>query len=121
MKTKQALILIMMAGILILMACGALGATTPQSAPSQVPTSEDACPIPTTETKLLMNAEEGYCLLYPAEYSTTMPNFIVINPISSPGDMPGNAWLNIAHAASGRTAAQVAGGYCCGWGLISPF
>ena len=77
--------------------------------PSQVVTLEDACPTPTAETKLLTNAEEGYCLLYPAEYSTSIPKYIVINPISSPGDIPGDAWLYIATAAaSGRTAAQMA-------------
>jgi hypothetical protein len=65
------------------------------------------CPTPTSETKLLTNAEEGYCLLYPAQYSTTVPHYIVINPISSP-DMLGEAWLYIAIAdASGRTAAQI--------------
>jgi hypothetical protein len=110
MKTKRALILIVMAGVLIQTACRTLGTITPQSVPSQVPTLEDTCPIPTVETKLLTNAEEGYCLLYPAEYSTNVPNFIVIDPISSPaGDMLGDAWLNIAIApASGGTAAQFA-------------
>jgi hypothetical protein len=66
-----------------------------------------ACPTPTSETKLLTNAEEGYCLLYPAQYSTTVPHYIVINPISGP-DMLGEAWLYIEIAdASGRTAAQI--------------
>ncbi|MCE9645392.1 MAG: hypothetical protein K8S20_05275 [Chloroflexi bacterium] len=109
MKTNQRLIPIMMAGILIQMACGISGTTTPPRAPSQVPTLEDICPSPTARMGVLTNTEEGYCLLYPAEYSTTVSHFIVINPISSPGDMPGDAWLNIAVApASGRTAAQFA-------------
>ena len=109
MKTSQKLILVMMVMILLQAACRLSGLTIPRSVPTQVPTLEDACPTPTAETKLLTNAEDGYCVLYPAEYSTTIPRYIVINPISSPGDMPGDAWLNIAiMPASGRTAAQFA-------------
>ena len=66
-------------------------------------------PDPTAETKLLTNAEEGYCLLYLAEHVADMPGWVVINPNSGPGDMPGEAWLNIQlQDAAGRTAAQVA-------------
>lgn len=96
MKTKQKTILILLL-ILTLLALAACS------------NSKNACPTPTAATKLLTNPEEGYCVLYPAEYSTTVPHFIVINPISSPGDMPGDAWLNIATIpATGRTAAQFA-------------
>ena len=71
--------------------------------------STDACPTPTAETKLLTNAEGGYCLLYPEEYSTSLPNFIVINPVSGPGDVIGDAWLSVEVTdAAGRTAAQIA-------------
>lgn len=93
MKTKQKLILMLILTVLAQASC--LNST-------------GACPTPTSETKLLTNAEDGYCLLYPAEYSTTLPHYIVINPVSGPGDTFGDAWLYIAIAdASGRTAAQV--------------
>lgn len=96
MKTKQKkliLILILMLTMLAQASCS---------------NSTGACPTPTSETKLLTNAEEGYCLLYPAEYSTTFPGHIVINPASDGGEMIGDAWLYIAMTpASGRTAAQI--------------
>jgi len=96
MKTKQKLILILMLILTML-------------AQASCSNSTNACPTPTSGTKLLTNAEEGYCLLYAASYSATVPHFIVINPISaSGGDALGDAWLNIAVAdASGRTAAQI--------------
>ncbi|HVF25808.1 MAG TPA: hypothetical protein VNA23_07955 [Anaerolineales bacterium] len=109
MKMKQKLILVMMIVVLAQAACGTFDVSVQENAPTPVPTLEGACPTPTAETKLLTNSEDGYCLLYPAEYSTTIPKYIVINPISAPGDIPGEAWLNIATAdAAGRTAAQIA-------------
>lgn len=99
MKTKQKLILILILMLMLMLTLLALASCS---------NSKGACPTPTSETKLLTNAEDGYCLLYPAEYSTTVPYYIVINPISSP-DMLGEAWLYIAIAdAAGQTAAQVA-------------
>ena len=96
MKTKQKLILILMLMLTML-------------AQASCSNSTGACPTPTSETKLLTNAEEGYCVLYPAEYSATFPDHIVINPVSGPGDTFGEAWLYIPTAdASGRTAAQLA-------------
>jgi hypothetical protein len=69
----------------------------------------DECPVATAELKLLKNAEAGYCFLHPAHYSADIPGFIVINPISQPGDVPGEAWVFIqVDAANGRTAAQAA-------------
>ena len=95
MKTKRTLTLLLILMLIMLT----------QAACSN---SMSACPTPTTETKLLTNAEEGYCLLYPAAYSTTVPHYIVINPISAPGDAIGDAWLYIATSdATGRTAAQI--------------
>ena len=71
--------------------------------------SADACPASTSDTKLLMNAEDGYCMLYPAEYSTALPNHIVINPAVGPGDVLGDAWASIdVESANDRTAAQFA-------------
>jgi len=94
MKTKLTLILIMTLSILAQASCS---------------NSKGACPTPSGEKKLLTSAEQGYCLLYPAEYSTTVPQYIVINPVSAPGDMIGEAWLNIVTTdAAGRTAAQIA-------------
>jgi len=94
MIKKQWLILTLILTMLALAAC-----TTPAS----------ACPSATADLKLLMNAEDGYCLLYLADYSTDLPNYIVINPVSGPGDVLGDAWASIdMEAATGRTAAQVA-------------
>ena len=77
---------------------------TPASA-----TSTGACPPETTDLKLFTNAEDGYCLLYPAEDTATPPYLIIINPNGMPGDVPGDAWIQIsAEGASGRTAEQVA-------------
>jgi len=109
MKTKQKLTLVIMIVVLAQAACGTFDVSVQENVPTLVPTLEEACPTPTAETKLLTNSEDGYCLLYPADYSTAIPKYIVINPISSPGDIPGDAWLSIATAdASGRTAAQIA-------------
>src|SRR5438034_11403437 len=94
MKTKAILILFLMLTTLVQAAC--------------VP-SANACPTATSDTKLLMNTEDGYCLLFPAEDSANMPGWVVINPISAPGDAPGDAWLNIQmQDAAGRTVAQFA-------------
>ena len=95
--TKQRLILTLILTLLAQAAC----------VPS-VP-SANACPTPTPDTKLLTNTEDGYCLLYPAEASSDMPGWVVINPISGPGDVPGEAWVNIqVQDAAGRTVAQFA-------------
>lgn len=94
MKTNAILVLILMLTMLAQAAC------TP---------SANACPTATSEAKLLTNTKDGYCLLYPAEHSADMPGWVVINPISGPGDIPGDAWLNIqVQDAAGRTLAQVA-------------
>jgi hypothetical protein len=96
MKTKPKLILILML-ILSMLAQAACSSST------------GACPTPTSETKLLTNADDGYCLLHPAEYSTSLPDYIVINPVSGQVEAIGEAWLYIAISpASGRTAAQIA-------------
>ncbi len=109
MKTKQKLILVMIIVVLAQIACGTFNVSVQESVPSPVATLERTCPTPTAETKLLTEAEDGYCLLYPTEYSTSIPQYIIINPISTPGDIPGDAWLYIATAdAAGRTAAQIA-------------
>lgn len=78
-----------------------------------IPTA-DACPTETAELKLLMNAEDGYCFLYPADdtelpFPAQLRRFVVINPASATADTPGDAWVDIAvEAAVNRTAAQVA-------------
>ena len=94
MKTKIILVLILMLTVLVQAAC----------APSA-----NACPTATSDTKLLTNNEDGYCLLYPVEHSAGMPGWVVINPITGPGDVPGDAWVNIqVQDAAGRTVDQVA-------------
>ena len=84
-------------------------ATTSAVTEAQTTPTEGICPTETTDLKLFTNAEDGYCLLYPAEDTTIPPALIVIDPTGMPGDMPGNAWMQIiTENASGRTAAQVA-------------
>ena len=106
MLRKQYLLIVMLA-LLILTACASPTATPAPTSTESI--AADECPAATAELALLKNTEAGYCLLYPAEYSTEMQNFVVINPISGPGDMPGEAWAFIqVESANGRTAAQVA-------------
>ena len=88
---------------------------TPETAASAIipalPVSlEGNCPTPTSDKKLLMNTDGGYCFLYPAEYSTSLPGNIIINPVSTPGgDMPGDAWMSMnKEPAANQTAAQIA-------------
>ncbi len=67
------------------------------------------CPAELEGTKLLINPDAGYCLLVPAQDDTTIPGYVVINPLSRTADTPGDAWVSIAiEAAAGRTAAQIA-------------
>lgn len=100
MIKKQWLILFLTVTMLAQSAC------TTSAAPAN-PT--DGCPTPTTDLKLLRNTEDGYCILYPADYSTDIPHYIVIDPITAPGDIPGNAWVTIyTEAANGRSASQIA-------------
>jgi len=79
-------------------------------APTENPIAQgNGCPTATADMELLTNEEGGYCLLYPAAYAVNPPRLIIINPVSEPGDVPGDAWVNImAEPAAGRTAAQVA-------------
>lgn len=94
MIKKQSLILALIFTVLLQAACTA---------------SADACPAPASDTKLFTNAEDGYCLLYPAGYSTALPNHIIINPTTLPGDVLGDAWVSInVESADGLTAAQFA-------------
>ena len=94
MKPKAILVLILTLIILSQAAC----------APSA-----KSCPTATSDTKLLTNAEDGYCLLYPAADSAEMPGWVVINPVSGLSDVPGDAWVNIqVQDAAGRTLAQFA-------------
>ena len=95
MKTKQKSILVLILMLTMLVQAGCSNATA-------------GCPSPTSETKLLTNAEDGYCVLYPAEYSTDFPQQIVINPATDGGEKIGDAWLYIFTAdASGLTASQI--------------
>ena len=70
----------------------------------------DTCPVvETTYLKLFIKADDGYCFLYPAEDTPNPPAIIIINPNGLPGDMPGDAWVQITtEEAAGRTAEQVA-------------
>jgi len=79
------------------------------NAPASTPFT-DACPIPTADSQLFMDADNGHCLLYPAGNTTVIPPYlIVVNPNGMSGDVPGDAWMQLrVEPASGRTAAQVA-------------
>ena len=83
---------------------------TTAAIPSQAASLESICPNPSSETKLLRNTEGAYCLLYPVEYSTSLPGNIIINPVSTPGgDMPGDAWMSVnIESAANHTATQIA-------------
>jgi hypothetical protein len=71
--------------------------------------AESPCPTPAPGTELLTDIEDGYCLLYPDTASAAIPNYVVINPVNAPGDMPGDAWVSIeVEKALGQTADQVA-------------
>jgi len=71
--------------------------------------SSGACPSETADLKLFINTDDGYCLLYPAEDTPGPPYLIIINPTGLPGDVPGDAWVQInAVEASGRSVEQVA-------------
>jgi hypothetical protein len=106
MKTRQTLIVILMMVIAsVLVTACELAAT--EAPATEVPSEASACPTATSDTKLLTNTENGYCLLYPAEAVSNMPGWVVINPISAPGDLPGDAWLYVqVQDATGKTAAQ---------------
>ena len=77
----------------------------------------DGCPTETADLKLLMNTEDGYCLLYPAEHTVLPPRFIVINPTNAlGGDKLGDALVGVTvEAAANRTAAQVADSRIAKW------
>ena len=67
------------------------------------------CPVETETLKLLVNKEDSYCLLYPAGLGLLPPRLIVINPNNMPGDVLGEAWLDVVvNNANGQTAAQIA-------------
>ena len=70
-----------------------------------------ACHSETADLKLFMNADDGYCLLYPMKNTALPPYMVVINPngISGGDFLPGDALVRVSmEAASGHTAAQVA-------------
>lgn len=71
--------------------------------------SSDSCPMETSEFKLMMNALDGYCVLYPASFALIPPNFVVVNPNAvQGGDSLGDSWVMITvEESAGRTAAQV--------------
>ena len=74
-------------------------------------TSTGGCPSETADLKLFMNANDGYCFLYPIGYAPSPPYMVIINPngLSGGDSLPGDAVAIVnAEAASGRTAAQVA-------------
>lgn len=73
--------------------------------------STDTCHAETTELKLFINTNDGFCFLYPIKNAPLPPYRVVVNPngISGGDFLPGDAAVLVnVEAASGRTAAQVA-------------
>jgi len=95
---------------------------TPPPPPTALPTETvtpraDGCPSETAELKLLVNAEDGYCLLYPADDVFVPLRFVVINPDRRTADTPGAAWADImVEPANGQTAAQIVDAQIGQWG-----
>lgn len=113
MKTIQmsTMILMLVVASVLATACAPAATQAPatEAPATEVPAEATACPTVTSNTKLLTNTEDGYCLLYPADAvsNSNMPGWVVINPISAPGDIPGDAWFYIqVQDATGKTAAQ---------------
>lgn len=72
-------------------------------------TDADGCPIAQTgDAVAYRNDENRYCLLYPANFTVMPPRFIVFNPTNAPGDVLGDAVVDITvEPANGRTVDQV--------------
>ena len=128
MIKKQLLFLTL---ILALAACAPSPQSTPDNilvpAPTEVASETptiplltpraDGCPAETADLKLLVKAEEGYCLLYPADDVVVPLRFIVINTARATADTPGAAWVDImVESVDGRTAAQAADAKIAEWG-----
>jgi len=124
MYKKQLLFPILI--LVMLAACAPATQSTPDNilvpAPTEIPSQTpapraDGCPAETADLKLLVKAEEGYCLLYPADDVVVPLRFIVINTARKTADTPGAAWVDImVESADGRTAAQVADAKMAEWG-----
>ena|GEM_PF-5556026 len=106
MIKKHWLILIAVTAMLAMASCSPAGDST------------TACPSPTTDTKLLMNEEHGYCLLHPTGYNVVYPpmetclaytvNSMECQFVTFAGaDVPTSAWINVDEALD-RTASEVA-------------
>ncbi len=104
--------------LLLLAACAPRLQPTPSvivppatDVPTQAPTAQaEMCPTASAGLKLMVNTKDGFCLLYPAEFTWIRDNssFVVLNPYPAPGDIPGDAWLNVEVSdAGGQTAAQI--------------
>lgn len=82
--------------------------------PTAIPTETitpraDGCPSETADLKLLVNVDDGYCLLYPADDVFVPLRTIAINTERRTADTPGAAWVDIlVEPANGRTAVQSA-------------
>lgn len=103
--------------ILLFAACAPTPPSTPDNilvppatdVPTQVPTEQaESCPAATAGLKLMVNTESGFCLLYPAEFTWNGSSLVILNPNPAPGDIPGEAWLDVEVSdAGGKTAAQI--------------
>jgi len=99
MKIHRVLVFVLILGLVIQTTC----------TPSSDASSSDSCPPTTPGMNLFKDGDGDYCLLYPAEYSTSLSGYIIINPVSGPGDIPGEAWVSITtESAGGHTAEQIA-------------
>ena len=74
-----------------------------------VPTTTPFMDMCNQTTDLTLYLSDSYCLLYPAEDIVIPPYLIVVNPNGMPGDMPGDAWMQIrVEPISSLTVAQAA-------------
>ena len=109
MKQKLNLIFTFVFTVLPLVACtfSVDVAPTVMPSPTAAVGGAELCPAETAQAKLLRNDAEGYCFLYPADFVVVPPRFVVINPITAPGDQPGDAWVDVSVVAgNGRTAEE---------------
>ena len=75
----------------------------------QATTSPAVCPTPNADQQLLLSQENGYCLLYPAEYSLALPNPDAIEIVKDTVMNHIDPRLSIqVEAAAGRNLAEVA-------------
>ncbi len=95
---RSSFLLSMMAVLLFITACAQSGQNPVVAAPTATADPYAVCPTPTEGTSLYVNADQGYCLLYPSDFSmgadNTRPGDVLI--FSSPIVPPAAGSMEIA-------------------------